>query len=235
MYEGKTISIVMPAYNEDKSIGRIVEDFKSSQYVDEVIVIDNNSKDKTALVAEEKGAKVVKETNQGYGYACRRALAEARSDYIVLVESDDTFTAKDLIKFLAYTEDFDFIQGTRTTKELIGKSANMNFFLKWGNWLVAKLLQVLYNGPSLSDMGCTYRLIKKDVLKLVQPHFYVGGSAFLANMTISALKKHVRMIEISVNYRQRKGESKITGSFLRTISVGLNMIGIIFIDLFKRY
>ena len=79
---------------------------------------------------------------------------------IILVASDATFAPRELPTFLASTADFALIQGTRTTKELIAKSANMYFLLKWGNWFVAKIMQVIYNGPSLSDMGGTDMLIK---------------------------------------------------------------------------
>lgn len=225
----------MPAYNEEDSIGEIVKEFKASEYVDEVVAIDNNSSDNTGQIASQSGARVVKESKQGYGHACKRALLEAKGDYIVLIEPDHTFMPRDLLKFLAYSEDFDLILGTRTTKELIGKSANMDFFLKWGNWIVAKMMQTLYNGPALTDMGCTYRMIKRDAFEKIKDRLYIGGSAFLANMTVVALKKKIRTIEISVNYRQRKGESKITGSFVRAVIVGCTMLGILFSNLFKKY
>lgn len=235
MYQDKKVSVAMPAFNEESSIGSLISNFLKFDYVDEILVIDNNSEDRTAEIALNAGAKVIKEPRQGYGFACKRALLEASGDYIILVESDDTFTARDVIKFLAYVEDFDYIQGTRTNKELISKSANMYFFLKWGNWLVAKILQVLYNGPCLTDMGCTYRLIKKEALEKIKDNLTIGGSAFLANMTIAVLKKKIKMIEISVNYQGRKGISKITGNFLKTLRVGFTMLGIIFSNIFKKY
>jgi len=235
MYNGKTVSVVMPAYNEKEGISEVVKGFRRSEYVDEVVVVDNSSNDQTGPIAERSGARVVKESKRGYGHACKRALLEAKGEYIILVESDDTFTPKDILKFLAYSDDFDFIMGTRTTKELIAESANMYFFLKWGNWIVAKQLQVLYGGPALTDMGCTYRLIKREALEKIKDYLYFGGSAFLANMTTVALKKSLSTIEISVNYRGRKGMSKITGSFLKAFVVALSMQGIMIINLFKNY
>lgn len=235
MWIQKSVSVVMPAYNEEESIDAVIKGFKASCYVDEIIVVDNNSTDMTGEIASRAGVKVVRETKQGYGYACKKALLEARGDYIVIVEPDGTFSPKDLIKFLSYAEDFDLIQGTRTTKELISESANMHFFLKWGNWLVAKIVQIFYNGPSLSDMGCTYRLIKREGLDKIKHNLTIGGSAFLANMTIVALKKHIKTIEIPVNYLERCGQSKITGTFLRAVKVGLTMVCIVFINLFRKY
>jgi glycosyltransferase involved in cell wall biosynthesis len=225
----------MPAYNEKASIGQIINGFKASGYVDEVIVVDNNSNDNTKEIALEAGAQVIEEPRQGYGNACKRALLEAKGEFIILTEPDGTFSPKDIVKFLAYTEDFDLIQGTRTTKELIAQNANMHFGLKWGNWVVAKILQLLYNGPSLSDMGCTYRLIKKDALNKITEYLNEERSAFLADMTTAALKKRIKIIEISVNYRERQGYSKITGTFTGTIVTGLSMLKIIFVNLFKKY
>jgi len=188
------------------------------------VVADNNSNDRTNELARKAGAKVVSERRQGYGYACRAAMGNATGDIIILVESDGTFSSKDIIKFLAYSEDFDFILGTRTTKELIWKGSNMGSFLRWGNWFLAKIVEFLYNGPHLSDVGCTYRLIKREALEEIQPGFSVGGSHFSPEMMILALKKRIRMLEIPVNYMPRIGESKITGEKKKAFKVGLRMI-----------
>jgi hypothetical protein len=103
----------------------------------------------------------------------------------------------------------------------------MGWFLRQGNWAVAKMLQLLYNGPSLSDCGCTLRLIHRQALARIQDKFTVGGSHFLPEMVILALKHKIRMIEIPVNYRGRVGESKITGNFKGVLRTGLRMIGLI--------
>ncbi len=234
MFNGRSVSVVMPAYNEEENVGNIVRDFKSSNIADEIIVVDNNSTDKTAQLAADAGARVITEKRQGFGNACSTALKSAASDYIILVEPDGTFIARDIFKFLSYAEDFSLVQGTRTTKEMIWRGANMGNPLKWGNWFVAKILQVLYKGPSLSDMGCTYRFIKREALDTFKDGFSVGGSAFLAEMTILALKKRVKTIEIPVNYLSRKGVSKITGSKRRTVMVCLSMLHIIATRIFRK-
>ncbi len=227
MFKKKKVSVVMPAYNEEESIYKTVKGFKNIKYIDEVVVVDNNSKDRTTELAKKAGAWVVKETRQGYGYACRRALNEARGDLIILVESDDTFLPRDIIKFLAYSDDFDFVLGTRTSKELIWKGANMGYFLRWGNWFVAKMVEILHGGPSLTDAGCTYRLIKRDALEKIKDEFKVGGSRFSPEMMILALKNKIKTIEIPVNYRPRKGESKITGKKTNAFKLGLRMMKLI--------
>ena len=191
------------------------------------LVVDNNSRDATASRAEAAGARVVREPRQGYGNALRRGLGEAQGEYVVLAEPDGTFMGKDVLKLLAYADDFDLVLGTRTTRELIWHGANMGWQLRWGNWLVAKLLQVLFGGPSLSDCGCTLRLIRRSAADRLLPRFTVGGSHFLPEMVCLALLNRLRLIEVPVNYRVRVGESKITGSPSTTLRVGGHMIGLI--------
>ena len=227
MYGGRTVSIVLPAYNEEQYIRAAVEDFFASGVVDEVIVVDNNSRDGTAKEAAATRARMVTETNQGYGHALRRGLAEATGDLIILAEPDGTFMGRDVLKLLAYSDDFEMVCGTRTTRELIWTQANMGWFLRVGNWAVAKMIQFLYGGPSLSDCGCTLRLVHREAFARIQQDLKVGGSHFLPEMVILALKKNLRIIEVPVNYRGRVGESKITGSLGGTLRTGFRMIGII--------
>lgn len=227
MYRDKRVSVVMPAYNEGEAIEKTVRDFLRNEHVDEVVVADNNSRDDTRGKAKRAGAKVVREGRQGYGFACRRALAEAAGHYIILTESDSTFSSSDVIKFLAYSDDFDLVLGTRTSKELIWEGANMGIFLRWGNWFLAKMIEVLFNGPSLTDVGCTYRLIKKPALERIRHKFTVGGPSFSPEMMILAIKGGISTVEIPVNYRPRRGVSKITGRKWPAFKLGLKMIRLI--------
>ena len=169
--------------------------------VDEVIVVDNNSRDRTAEEAAMTPARIVAESAQGYGYALRRGLREATGDLVILAEPDGTFVGRDILKLLAYSDDFDMVCGTRTTRELIWEQANMGWFLRVGNWAVAKLIQILHDGPSLTDCGCTLRLIRRSALAQIADRFTVGGSHFLPEMVILALKSGLRVIEVPVNYR----------------------------------
>lgn len=227
MYGTRSVSIVLPAYNEAPYIRAAIDDFFSIDAVDEVIVVDNNSKDATAEEARRTKATLVQETRQGYGHALRRGLREAKGDLIIMAEPDGTFIARDVHKLLAYSEDFEMVCGTRTTRELIWDQANMGWFLRVGNWTVAKMLQVLFDGPSLSDCGCTLRLTHRAAVEKIQDQMTVGGSHFLPEMVILGLKNKVRLIEVPVNYRSRVGESKITGTLKGTLRTGFRMIGII--------
>jgi glycosyltransferase involved in cell wall biosynthesis len=227
MYGSSRVTIVLPAYNEEPNIRQAVEDFYLPGIVDEVIVVNNNSRDRTAEEAGKTGARVIDESRQGYGHALRRGLKEASGDLIILAEPDGTFIGRDVLKLLAYSEDFDMVCGTRTTRELVWTQANMGWFLRIGNWAVAKVLQFLFGGPSLSDCGCTLRLTHRRALERIQDELTVGGSHFLPEMVILGLKKNLKIIEIPVNYRGRIGESKITGSLKGTLKTGFRMIALI--------
>ena len=172
-------------------------------------------------------ARVVAETAQGYGHALRRGLREATGELIILAEPDGTFVGRDVLKLLAYSEDFDMVCGTRTTRELIWAQANMGWFLRIGNLVVAKLMQMLHSGPSLTDCGCTLRLIHRSAFHQIGDRLTVGGSHFLPEMVILALKTGLRVIEVPVNYRGRVGESKITGTLKGTLTTGFRMIGLV--------
>lgn len=227
MHGSKRVSVVLPAYNEERSIGPAVADFFIDGVVDEVVVVDNNSRDRTAEETRQTRARLVHEAKQGYGNALRRGLREATGDIVVLAEPDGTFIGRDVLKLLAYADDFDMVCGTRTTRELVWEQANMGWFLRVGNWTVAKLLQVLHGGPSLSDCGCTLRLVHRAAIDRIQDELTVGGSHFLPEMVILGLKRGLRIIEVPVNYRGRVGESKITGSLQGTLRTGFNMIALI--------
>lgn len=234
MYQGKQVSVVMPAFNEEPFIAQAVKQFNDLPEVDEVIVIDNNSTDQTATVATAAGATVVHEAQQGYGHASRAALLAARGDLVVIVEPDGTFYAKDLYKLLAYTREFDAVLGTRTSKACIWQGANMGWFLRVGNVAVAKLLEYLHNGPCLTDVGCTFKLIKKPVLQQIAPYLTVGGSHFLPQLMIVLIRTGMRCVEVPLNYRSRAGRSKITGSLRRAVWLGLREIAHIILYRFKR-
>jgi glycosyltransferase involved in cell wall biosynthesis len=227
VWQGKHVSVILPAYNEADSVGEAVRDFVAAGLVDEVLVVDNNSTDATAAEARAAGARVVAEARQGYGWALRRGLAEARGDWLILAEPDGTFVARDVLKLLAYAEDFDVVQGTRTTRELIWREANMGWFLRAGNIAVAKLLEVVHGGPSLSDCGCTLRLLSRGAWEAIRGDLSVGGSHFLVDATVAALARGLRVIEVPINYRVRVGRSKITGTLRGTLTTGLAMIGLI--------
>ncbi|MDP2649439.1 MAG: glycosyltransferase family 2 protein [bacterium] len=224
MFEGKKISLVFPALNEEKNIAQAILDFRRTRLIDEVLVVNNNSTDRTSDIAKKSGAKVILEKKQGYGFALRRGLSEAKGDYIILCEPDGTFSAKDLPQLLSYLKGHDLVIGSRTDKNFIEPGANMGPLLRIGNITVAKFMQLILGTSNLSDCGCTFRIFKKALLNKINPFFTVGGSHFLPETIALTTLANGKIIEIPVHYKRRVGESKITGSFKRSIKVGMNMV-----------
>jgi len=225
----------MPAYNEAAGIEAVVRGFLAIPEVDEVVVADNASSDGTGAKAAFAGARVVREERRGYGYACRAALAASDGDLVVLVESDSTFLAQDLYKFLAYADDFDVVFGTRTSKTCIWSGSNMGNFLRYGNCAVAKLLEYVHNGPCLTDVGCTYKLFARPALRAILPLLRVGDARLSPEVMIAAVRLGFRCVEIPVMYGSRVGESKITGSPTRALTLGLAMIALILRCRFRSF
>ena len=224
MWKGRTVSVVLGTYAERDSIRKVIEDYFETGVVDEVVVVNNNAEAGTEEEVSQTNARQVFEQQQGYGFSYRRGLHEATGDIIVLSEPDGTFLPRDVIKLLTYGEDCDAVFGTRTTREMIWRGANMGFFLKWGNWAVAKLVEVLFNTSHLSDVGCTYRLITRETLDDIKSKFSVGGSHFGPELMLLIITSGARVVEVPVNYLPRVGESSVTGDIKKAIRLGLQMI-----------
>lgn len=234
MWKNKTVSVIFPTYNEKDSIRKSIEDFFSQGYVDEIIVVNNNAAQGTSEEVAKTKAREVFERKQGYGHAIQKGLKEAKGDILIVSEPDGTFIGRDVVKLLAYSEDFDVVFGTRTSKNLIWEGANMGIFLKWGNVFLAKLVELLYNTTVLTDVGCTARLINRKSLKKIQNQFSIGGSHFGVEMMLLVIKNKIKFMEIPVNYRERVGKSSVTGDKLKAFFLGISMILLILKYRFKK-
>lgn len=231
MWNGRSVSVVLGTYAERDSIYKVIQDYFATGVVDEVVVVNNNAQEGTKEEVERTNARQVFETRQGYGYSYRRGIEEAVGDIVVLSEPDGTFLPRDITKLLTYIEDCDAVFGTRTTREMIWRGANMGFLLKWGNWAVAKYVEVLFNTSHLSDVGCTYRAFTKETLERIKPGFTVGGSHFGPELMLTTITSGARVVEVPVNYLPRVGVSSVTGDLMKAIKLGLQMI--VFITKFR--
>ena len=219
MYKNKKVSVVMPAYNEEEAIVQVINDF-NKDFVDEIIVCDNNSVDGTARLAKQAGAKVVGEKRQGQGYAIMTALKAATGDLVFLTESDTTFLGKDMLKLLQYIDDADIVIGSRVNKPMIGPKA-MNWWTRWGNWFLSAVLQLRYcNRYSFDDVGVTFRLFRKSALDKIKNHLTIGGPDSIVEMTILACKKKMRILQIPTWYTSRRGLSKQSFTIFSSIKIG---------------
>lgn len=228
MYRGKTVSIVIPTYNEEGSIRAVINGFFDTGVVDEVVVVDNNALGNTKQeVAKTKAMLVEEKEHQGYGHAMMRGLREATGDLVITCEGDGTFLPQDIHKFLSYTDEFEVIFGTRTSRAAIWSGAFMPFPVRFGNWAVAKFLEVMHNGPSLTDVSCSYKLFSRKVLDSIFDLFPLssGKDAFSAEIMVWVIRRGWNPIEIPIIYKQRVGISMYTsGSVFKAAKIGFKMV-----------
>ena len=227
IWNNKKVSVIFPTYNEKDSIREAIIDFGYKDIADEIIVINNNAAEGTSEEVSKTDAVEFFEPRQGYGAAIRRGFKEAAGDYIIVSEPDGTFKGQDIVKLLSYADDFDVVYGSRCVKELIWEGANMGIFLKWGNYAVAKLMELLFNTTCLTDVGCTMRCINRRALKHLAPYFRVEGSFFGPEMMVLSVLMRMRIVQIPVNYTKRVGVSSVTGNKVVAFFLGLRMIHLI--------
>ena len=227
MWNGKIVSVIVPAYNEEDTVREIVEELFRVGPVDEVIVVDNNSTDRTVEEVAKTSARVLSEERQGYGFALRKGLENAGGDYLVLFDADGNFAAEDIQKLLVYTDCFDFIKGTRSRRELV-EEGTYHPLLSWlvivANVLVAKFQQLLFLGPVMTDAGCTLRLLKRAAVQRILPHVTVGGAHFQTDLTNLAMIANLRIIEVPVRFTKRRGGYSKHGAFLGLAKIALRMV-----------
>ncbi len=224
---GKSVAVVLPTYNEKDSIAETIKRFESLGVVDDILVVNNNAAAGTSEEVATTGAREVVETRQGYGAAIQRGLAEVDADLVCICEPDGTFNPEDLSKLLPFTVECGFVVGSRTVSNFIWDGANMGFFLQWGNWAVAKLIEVLYNSGYLSDVGCTFRVLDRRTVQDIRPKFTIAGSSFGLEMLLIALLRRIKVVQVPVNYHPRVGTSSVTGEFDKTVRLGLQMIAMV--------
>jgi hypothetical protein len=231
------LTVTLTAYNDERSIGDAVKDFLAHPLVQRVIVISNNSKDRTMDVAREAGATVYNETRQGYGACVHRALREALmfedTDLTVLCEGDMTFRAYDIAKFLAYIPHADIVNGSRIVEQLQERDTQLSLFMHYGNLFAGKVLELKHLGMvSLTDVGTTYKVCRNDALrelmKKLDPAINLEFNAYFLD---SALTEGLRILECPISFHPRVGASK-GGNINNRIAtrLGLRMLFGIFVD-----
>jgi cellulose synthase/poly-beta-1,6-N-acetylglucosamine synthase-like glycosyltransferase len=235
------LTVVLTAYNDEPSIGSAVEDFRSHPKVKRVIVVDNNSEDRTSEVARQAGALVVTERRQGYGNCVLRALQEGScctdTELTLLCEGDMTFRSYDIEKFLAYMPHADIVNGTRISEQLRAHRTQLTNFMYYGNFFAGKLLELKHIGRgTFTDLGTTYKLCRNSALERLLPLMNPGiNLEFNAHFLDIALGNGTRIVECPITFHNRVGISKGgNASNWRALNVGARMITGIVIGWRKR-
>jgi len=236
MWRGRSLAVVLPTYNETDSIAACIRGFEKLDIVDEILVVNNNAHPDTSANVGPTSAREVFEHIQGYGAAIRRGFAETKEyDLVAICEPDGTFDPDDLHKLLPFLTDADTVFGSRTVSTFIYSGANMGTFLRWGNWAVAKGIEVIFNTVSLSDVGCTFRVLKRSAIDRISPQFRRVDSAFGLEMMLLVISNRIPMVQVPVRYMERIGKSSVTGHLAKAIALGLQMIGISIVHRLKTW
>ena len=214
------ISVIIPVFNEEKSIGLVLDALPRDR-LHEIIVVNNASTDDTAKVAWEHGAHVVDEPRRGYGSACLKGIGELDNpDIVVFVDGDFSDYPEEIDKLVKpiIEGERDFVLGSRMI--LPQSQAALLPQARYGNKLTVFLIRLFFGGR-FTDLG-PFRAIRFDSLKaigMVDTNF-----GWTVEMQIKALKQNFRILEIPVKYRARVGVSKITVTVSRTVKAGTKII-----------
>lgn len=223
-----TIDVIIPAFNEENSIGEVLRDIPSD-LVREVVVVNNNSNDATPENARAGGATVLDEPRQGYGFACLKGIAyleakDQQPDIVVFLDADYSDYPEemyDLVKPIT-DDEHDMVIGSRAIGQREGGS--MTPQQVFGNWLATFLIRLFYR-VRYTDLG-PFRSIRFDRLLEIDMKDQTYG--WTVEMQLKAAKLKMKTCEIPVKYRRRIGKSKVSGTIKGTIGAGYKIITTIF-------
>lgn len=225
------LTVVLTAYNDELSIQEAVRDFQVHPRVQRVIVISNNSTDRTMEFAKETGAIVYNETLQGYGACVYRALTEGMNQtdttLTLLCEGDCTFRAHDIDKFLAYLPHADIVNGSRIVEQLRTGGSQLTTFMYYGNFFVGKLLEFKHvEQGTLTDVGTTYKLCRNNALQALLPNLSPKiNLEFNPYLLDTALEMKMKIVECPITFYPRVGASKGGNkNNLVALNLGLRMM-----------
>ena len=219
----ETIKVIIPAYNEEHSIRNVIQDIPS--FVDEIIVVNNNSTDATKKNAQDAGATVLTELKAGYGNACLKGIEYIKqqkktTDIVVFLDGDYSDYPDQLTKIVTpiIEKNIDFVVGSRVKK--FREKGAMQPQQIFGNWLATFLMRVFFKSK-FTDLG-PFRAIKFDTLMALKMEDPTYG--WTVEMQLKVLKQQFTYEEIAVSYRNRIGVSKVSGTLKGSIFAGIKIL-----------
>ena len=229
VYAGKRVAVVIPALNEALGIGGVVSglallETASQSVIDDIVVVDNGSTDRTPDCAREAGARVVTEPDRGYGAACLAGIAALQGpDVVLFVDADNSVVSAEVFDLLdAHCLDAELVIGSRTLgRQEVGALTPPQ---RVGNWLASRLIRVLWRHP-ITDLG-PFRAIDFAALQRLEMQDRRFG--WTVEMQVKAIQRGLRVEEVPVSTRKRIGRSKISGTVSGVIGAALGIFGTIF-------
>lgn len=224
MIAGQSIGVIIPALNEELSIGSVLDALPAA--FDTVVVVDNGSTDATARIAASKGALVVHEKQRGYGAACLRGIAEFAKnppEIVLFIDADASDHPDDALHVATRVASgvCDFCIGSRTRGN--HEPGSLTPVQRFGNWLSTTLIRWIWNAP-YTDLG-PLRALRYSTLVSMEMEDRTWG--WTIEMQIKAAMQSVHTTEIPVRYRTRIGTSKISGTVLGSVKAGTKIIATI--------
>ncbi|PZX61067.1 glycosyltransferase involved in cell wall biosynthesis [Algoriphagus ratkowskyi] len=227
MHTPPIVDVIIPAYNEEKSIPKVIGDVPS--LVRNIVIANNNSTDNTGIVAEAAGAKVVFEPQKGYGKACLTAMdwiknQQVQPDIVVFLDGDYSDYPEDLLDLIQPILDgrSDMVIGSRALGER--EAGSMTLPQVFGNWLATTMMKYM-QGAKFSDLGPFRAIVWSKLLEL---NMIDQNFGWTIEMQIKAHKAGLRYTEVPVNYRKRIGVSKVSGTVKGVFGAGYKIIYTIF-------
>lgn len=221
------IKVIIPAFNEADSISRVIKELPTE--ISEIIVVNNNSTDNTAEIAQNAGATVLTEARMGYGYACLKGLdyiskQSKRPQIIVFIDGDYSDYPEELTKLVApiIEDDVDLVIGARAKH--LRENGSMTPQQVFGNWLATFLMRMFFNAR-FTDLG-PFRAIRYN--KLLELGMEDKTYGWTVEMQLKALRHKLKYTEIPVRYKKRIGVSKVSGTVKGTIFAGIKILSWIF-------
>jgi len=226
--EKPDIRVIIPAFNEQNAVGLVIDEIPK-EWVSEIIVVDNGSTDDTFSQAKSRGATAIKEPIKGYGNACLRGMkhiadSPTQPDIIVFLDGDHSDYPEQLIDLVSPIIDdkVDLTIGSRALG--VKERGSMTIQQIFGNWLATFLIKLFYK-VKYTDLG-PFRAIRYDSLLTIGMEDRTYG--WTVEMQLKAAKLHLRTLDVPMNYRQRIGVSKVSGTIKGTIGAGYKIIYTIF-------
>lgn len=230
MYQDQSIAVIIPVLNEEQALGQVLGSIPN--FVDRIIVCDNGSTDGSVKIAEENGAEVVHERNRGYGAACLKGISQLSdsTDIIVFLDGDYSDYPEEMNRLLdpIVNDGYEAVIGSRMIET--DSRTSLAPIARFGNWLSTSLIRLFW-GYCFTDLGpfraITFSSYKK--LEMADKDF-----GWTVELQIKAAKLKLKTTEVGVSYRERIGQSKISGTISGSFKAGCKILYLIFRELVRR-